>query len=92
MNAAVHAGGGEGRVCAGTEGTVQVWVRDYGQGINVENLPRAALSKGYTTAGSLGHGMKMMLESTDRLWLLTSPEGTTVVMEQDRLPPAPTWY
>ena len=97
MNAAVHAGGGEGRVCvggAGTEraGTVQVWVRDHGRGIDVENLPRAALAKGYTTAGSLGHGMKMMLESTDRLWLLTSPEGTTVVMEQDRHPPAPTWY
>lgn len=92
MNAAVHAGGGEGRVCADGAGTVQIWVHDHGRGIDVENLPRAALSKGYTTAGSLGHGMKMMLESTDRLWLLTSPEGTTVVMEQDRQPPAPTWY
>jgi len=92
MNAAVHAGGGEGRVRAGGEGTVQVWVRDEGQGINVENLPRAALSKGYTTAGSLGHGMKMMLETVDRLWLLTGLEGTTVVMEQDRVPPPPPWY
>jgi len=92
MNAAVHAGGGEGRVYLDENGTVQVWVRDQGEGINVENLPRAALSKGYTTAGSLGHGMKMMLESVDRLWLLTSPEGTTVVMEQDRLPPPPSWY
>ncbi len=92
MNAAVHAGGGEGRVYADEKRAVQVWVRDQGQGINVENLPRAALSKGYTTAGSLGHGMKMMLESVDRLWLLTSPEGTTVVMEQDRLPPPPLWY
>ena len=92
MNAAVHAGGGEGRVSTDEKGTVQVWVRDQGRGINVENLPRAALSKGYTTAGSLGHGMKMMLESVDRLWLLTSLEGTTVVMEQDRLPPPPPWY
>ena len=92
MNAAVHGGGGEGRVFTDGAGTVQVWVRDHGQGIDVENLPRAALAKGYTTAGSLGHGMKMMLESVDRLWLLTSPEGTTVVMEQDRQPPAPTWY
>lgn len=92
MNAAVHAGGGEGRVRAGGEGTVQVWVRDQGRGINVENLPRAALAKGYTTAGSLGHGMKMMLETVDRLWLLTGLEGTTVVMEQDRLPPPPPWY
>lgn len=92
MNAAVHGGGGEGRVCTGDTQTVQVWVRDHGQGINVENLPRAALSKGYTTAGSLGHGMKMMLESVDRLWLLTGSDGTTVVMEQDRLAPSPPWY
>jgi len=92
MNAAVHAGGGEGRVCAGRDGTIQVWVEDRGRGIEVEDLPRAALSKGYTTVGSLGHGMKMMLESTDRLWLLTGPAGTTVVMEQDRLPPKPAWY
>lgn len=79
-------------MCLDENGTVQVWVRDQGEGINVENLPRAALSKGDTTAGSLGHGMKMMLESVDRLWLLTGPEGTTVVMEQDRLPPPPPWY
>lgn len=92
MNAAVHGNGGTGRVFAGGQGTVQVWVEDQGQGIDVENLPRAALAKGYTTAGSLGHGMKMMLETADRLWLLTSPSGTTVVIEQDRLPPKPTWY
>ena len=92
MNTAVHGGGGRGRVFAGGHGTVQVWVEDQGRGIDVENLPRAALAKGYTTAGSLGHGMKMMLETADRLWLLTSPSGTTVVIEQDRLPPKPTWY
>ena len=92
MNAAVHAGGGQGYVFWGGTGTVQVRVEDYGRGIDVGNLPRAALSKGYTTAGSLGHGMKMMLESTDRLWLLTGAEGTIVVMEQDRLTPKPEWY
>lgn len=42
MNAAVHAGGGQGRVCAGENGTVQVWVEDSGRGIDVEDLPRAA--------------------------------------------------
>jgi anti-sigma regulatory factor (Ser/Thr protein kinase) len=91
MNAAVHAGGGQGYVSWG-DGTVQVRVEDQGRGIDMEDLPRAALSKGYTTAGSLGHGMKMMLESTDRLWLLTGAAGTTVVMEQDRQPPKPAWY
>ena len=91
MNAAVHAGGGVGIVCA--EGnTVQVWVEDRGRGIEVEDLPRATLSKGYTTIGSFGHGMKMMLESTDRVWLLTGPAGTTVVLEQDCESSPPNWY
>ena len=92
MNAVVHAGGGQGRIFSGNSGTVQVWVEDQGRGIDMEDLPRAAFAKGYTTAGSLGHGMKMMLESTDRLWLLTSTDGTVVVMEQDRQPPKLTWY
>jgi hypothetical protein len=30
----------------------------------------------------LGHGMKMILQTTDRLWLLTGPTGTIVVLEQ----------
>lgn len=92
MNAAVHAASGTGRVCSDGHGTVQVWVEDQGGGINVVDLPRAALAKGYTTAGSLGHGMKMMLECADRLWLLTGAAGTTVVLEQDGLPPKPSWY
>ncbi len=84
-------GAAKGACIQPLRGKMQVWVKDWGRGIEVEDLPRAALSKGYTTAGSLGHGMKMMLESTDRLWLLTGPHGTTVVMEQDRLPPKPAW-
>ena len=90
MNAIVHAGAGTARVFFG-EGTVQVWVEDVGTGITMENLPRAALTRGFTTAGTLGHGLKMMLQTVDRLWLLTGPSGTTVVLEQDRLPPEPLW-
>ena len=88
MNAVVHAGGGEGRVgVSATEETVQVWITDAGGGIAVEFLPRATLEKGYTTAGTLGHGMKMILQTADRIFLLTSPAGTTVVLEQKRIPP-----
>lgn len=90
MNAVVHAGGGRGQVC-GSEDKIQVWIEDSGQGINVADLPRAALEKGYTTAGTLGQGMKMMLQTADRLWLRTGPEGTTVVLEQERLAPLPEW-
>ena len=91
MNAVVH-GGGIGRVCAGEFGPIQVWVEDSGRGIGVQDLPKATLSKGFTTAGTLGHGMKMMLECVDRVWLLTSIAGMVLVLEQDRKLPAPPWY
>ena len=91
MNAIVHAGEGKARVCFDPLGIVQVWVEDAGQGITLENLPQATLARGFTTAGTLGHGLKLMLQTTDRLWLLTGPTGTTVVLEQDRQPPEPAW-
>ncbi len=90
MNAVVHAGGGEGQVFAGAD-TLQVWVQDAGTGIDVAHLPRATLEKGYTTAGSLGHGMKMMLQTVDRIFLLTGVTGTTVVLEQGRIAPVTIW-
>ncbi len=91
MNAVVHGGGGQGRVCVGDGGTVQVWIWDQGAGIAVDRLPRATLERGYTTAGSLGHGLWLILNTVDRLWLLTGPLGTTVVLEQGRDPQEPAW-
>ena len=60
---------------------------DHGKGITLENLPNATLKKGYTTAGTMGQGMKMMLQTVDRIFLLTGAAGTTVVLEQQREPP-----
>ena len=91
MNAIVHAGGGTGRVSVGADGTVQVRVEDQGAGIAMENLPRATLARGFSTKATLGHGLKMMLETVDRLSLLTGPAGTTVVLEQEREKPLPAW-
>lgn len=80
MNAVVHAGEGTGQVFWDQpHGVVQVRISDQGEGIAVENLPRATLERGYSTKATLGHGMKMMLQTTDALWLLT---GTTVVLVQ----------
>ncbi|MEO7719063.1 MAG: hypothetical protein ABIY70_22935 [Capsulimonas sp.] len=70
---------------------MQVWVVDQGGGIAVEHLPRATLEKGYTTAGTLGQGFKLILACVDRLWLLTGSTGTTIVMEQDRVRPRASW-
>jgi len=92
MNAVVHAGAGEGWVCTDpSSGRLQVWVRDHGAGISQESLHRATLEKGFTTAGTLGHGFGIMTQSADRLYLLTSASGTTVVLEQERTAPIPDW-
>jgi GAF domain-containing protein/anti-sigma regulatory factor (Ser/Thr protein kinase) len=92
MNAVVHAGGGSATVGADAEtGAVQIWVEDRGGGIDMRSLPRATLDRGYTTAGTLGHGFKMVLNTIDAVWLLTGPEGTTVVLSQGREALKPGW-
>jgi PAS domain S-box-containing protein len=91
MNAVVHGGGGEGRVYSGPEGSVYAVLEDHGRGITMENLPRATLERGFSTANSLGHGFLLMLESVDYVWLLTNPNGTIVVLRQDHAPPEPAW-
>jgi CheY-like chemotaxis protein/anti-sigma regulatory factor (Ser/Thr protein kinase) len=92
MNAVVHGKGGEGRVHADpSTGLVQVWVKDCGKGIAEDSLHRATLEKGYTTAGTLGHGFHLMLRTADRVHLLTGAGGTSVVLEQGPMPPGPAW-
>jgi PAS domain S-box-containing protein len=86
MNAVVHAGGGAAYVRVLPNHIVQIWIVDEGPGISIENLPRATLEKGYTTAGTLGHGMKMMLRAVDRVYLRTTSSGATVVLEQSPYP------
>jgi serine/threonine-protein kinase RsbT len=88
MNAVVHGGGGTGRVGVSPDGAVlQVWVEDRGGGIDPDHLHRATLEKGFTTAGSLGQGFGIVLQTADRVWLLTGPAGTTLVLEKDRRAP-----
>ncbi len=91
MNAATHGGGGAGTIRADTErGVIQIWIRDGGGGISEEALPRV-LEKGVSSAGTLGHGFSLMLQTCDRIYLLTGPGGTTVVLEMDCAAPEPAW-
>ena len=92
MNAVVHAGFGTGWVGADKKrGMIQIWVSDTGKGIAPDEIHKATLQTGYTTAGTLGHGFSLLLKTADRVFLLTGPQGTTVVIEQDSVVPQPAW-
>jgi len=92
MNAVVHAGGGTAVVGVDPANhAVQVWIEDRGGGIAVNDLPRATLERGFTTAGTFGHGFWLILKTVDRVWLLTGTTGTTVVIEQLQEIPSPSW-
>jgi PAS domain S-box-containing protein len=90
MNAVKHARGGVAQVHWDAErGTIQVWVTDQGPGIAADQIHRA-LERGWTTGG-FGHGWWYILKAVDRVYLLTGPTGTTVVLEMDKDVAAPEW-
>lgn len=92
MNAVKHGVGGTARVHSDAEtGVIQVWIKDNGKGIRDEDLHRATLEKGWSGAGSFGHGFFLMLRTADRTYLLTNGNGTTVVLEQAATTPEPSW-
>lgn len=61
-------------------------VGDNGRGIAALNLPEVALARGYSTAGTLGMGYKVMISFADRVYLATGPDGTTVAIEMALVP------
>ncbi|MHB1457643.1 MAG: DUF4118 domain-containing protein [Armatimonadota bacterium] len=56
-------------------------VSDTGPGIDALNLPDVALRDRFSTVGTLGMGYKVMLSFCDKVYLSTSPKGTTVAIE-----------
>lgn len=88
MNAVVHAGGGSATVSwTGASDTpkIQVRIEDSGTGIAVDRLPAATLERGYSSAGTLGQGFWLILKTAESVWLYTSPQGTTIVLEHSRV-------
>jgi anti-sigma regulatory factor (Ser/Thr protein kinase) len=79
-NALKHAGGGEAHVIL-TPTAVRVRIEDRGGGIDTFQLPHATLMKGFSTRASMGLGFTLMHELADRLYLTTSRQGTTLIME-----------
>ncbi len=64
-----------------TKESVFFVVSDQGGGIPCLHLPEVALSPGFSTAGTLGMGFKIMIDYADRVYLATGPDGTTVALE-----------
>lgn len=58
-------------------------VSDSGSGIGTMELPDVALTKGYSTAGTLGMGYKVMIHFADKVYLATGLQGTTVAIEMN---------
>ena len=80
---------GDGKAAQGAP--LEVRIQDNGAGILIEDIPRATLERGYTTAGTMGHGFWIILKTADRVAMLTGPDGTTIVVEQDRIRPQAPW-
>ncbi len=53
-------------------------VKDCGPGIEAMTIPQVAFVRGYTTAGTLGMGYKIIIALADKVYLATSAFGTTV--------------
>ncbi|MHB1000855.1 MAG: PAS domain S-box protein [Armatimonadota bacterium] len=79
-NALKHAGSGTASIHRQQDRLMFV-VSDNGPGIAVLSLPEVALRRGYSTAGTLGMGYKVMIQLADKVYLATGAEGTTIGIE-----------
>lgn len=89
-NAMKHAGGGIASLHRTPDGLLFV-ISDPGSGIPTLTLPDIALLRGYSTAGTLGMGYKIMIALADRVYLATGPKGTTVAIEIKLQPAEPSF-
>ncbi len=88
-NVLKHAGEGRVSLHRTADGFTCV-VSDSGPGIGAMALPDLALTKGYSTAGTMGLGYKLIIEFADKVYLASDREGTTVAMDMAIEPLAAT--
>jgi anti-sigma regulatory factor (Ser/Thr protein kinase) len=79
-NALLHGRGGSAAV-EHRDGKVRIRVADTGSGIDPLSLSKATLQKGWSSRASMGLGFTVINETADRLFLATSPGGTTLIVE-----------
>ncbi len=79
-NALLHGNGGTAAV-GRVETRLRVRVVDRGTGIDADQLPPALLQPGASTGRSAGLGYTLIIEMSDRVFLHTGPDGTTLIVE-----------
>jgi len=78
-NSYKHAGNGHVSLHQADD-SLMVVVADHGPGMEALTLPEVALTKGYSTTGTLGMGYKAILSVADKVYLATGSSGTTVAI------------
>jgi len=86
-NALKHANGGEFRLIR-TERSWIAFMRDRGHGIDYAILPYSTILRGYSTKLSMGLGFSTMFRCLDRIYLCTSDQGVTLLLQKDTPAPA----
>lgn len=81
-NAVKHADGGSFQLFK-KDDVLQFMIEDTGMGIEGRTLPKAALTSGFSTVGTLGLGFTVMLEQCDKILLSSRPGKTILVLEVD---------
>ncbi|MBM7573321.1 HD domain-containing phosphohydrolase [Aquibacillus albus] len=61
---------------------LKIHVKDTGDGIKLEDLPKTTLLVGYSSRKSLGQGFNILLKFMERVILNTSSQGTTIILEK----------
>ncbi|MGG1664185.1 ATP-binding protein [Brevibacillus sp. NRS-1366] len=81
-NTLKHGTGGTITLHLSTDQTLcRAVIHDTGQGIVLEDLPRATLQQGFSTRHSLGAGFQVMLQFCDRVYMGSSLAGTKLILE-----------
>jgi anti-sigma regulatory factor (Ser/Thr protein kinase) len=79
-NAILHGHGGQAELFLGKD-RMGLRIQDHGPGISLENLPKATLQGGFSSARTLGMGFTAIVEFVDQVHLSTGINGTSVMLE-----------
>jgi anti-sigma regulatory factor (Ser/Thr protein kinase) len=64
-----------------TENKIMIVIKDNGQGIQLQDLPKATLINGFSTTATLGQGFNLMSHFSNTLYLKSDKDGTVVGLE-----------